>query len=116
METKPDIENQINKAFHSVKNLEPVELPFGFTDKVMNKLHAEKNNVRSLFALSPMLKIAAMITIILVNIYTLNLELSSNTPPPSTTAQYAGINDFVSYYAINDANYELVTINKPVHE
>jgi hypothetical protein len=116
METKLNIEDQINKALDSIKNIEPVELPFGFSDKVMNKLNSEKNNVRSLYSFSPMLKVAAMITIVLVNVYTLKLALNSNTPLPSAPAQYTSINDFVNEYGINDANYELVTNNKPAHE
>lgn len=116
METKINIEDQINRAFDSVKNIEPVELPFGFSDKVMNKLHAEKGKVRSLYSISPMLKVAAMITIVLVNVYTLKLAISSNTPLPPTPVQYTTINDFVNSYGINEGNYELVTINKPAHE
>ena len=59
----------------------------------------------------------AMITIVLVNVYTLKLALtSSNSPLPAVPGQYTSINDFVSDYGINDANYELVTVNKPAHE
>jgi hypothetical protein len=117
METKLDIEEQINKALNSVKNMEPVELPFGFPDKVMNKLHSRKDNVRSLYTFPSLLKVAAMITIVLVNVYTLKLALtSSNSPLPAAPGQYTSINDFVSDYGINDANYEVVTINKPAHE
>ena len=116
MKTKVDIEEQINKAFNSVKNIEPVELPFGFPDKVMNKLHSRKDNVRSLYTFPSLLKVAAMITIVLVNVYTLKLALTSNNPLPVASGQYTSINDFVSDYGINDANYELVTVNKPAHE
>ena len=53
MEIKPDIENQIKKAFDSVKNTEPVELPYGFSERVMNKLPAKENNVKNLYTLYP---------------------------------------------------------------
>jgi hypothetical protein len=116
METRTNIEDQINRAFNSVKNIEPVELPFGFSDKVMSRVHSERNNVRNLYSFPSLLKVAAMITIVLVNVYTLKLALSSNTSLPTTPAQYTSINDLVNEYGINDANYELVTINKPAHE
>jgi hypothetical protein len=114
METKVHIEDQVNRALNSVKNMEPVELPDGFSDKVFSKLHAKKDNVRSLYSIPPLLKVAAMIAIILVNVFTLRLAL---TPQPTQNpAQYTGIKDFVNNYQINDANDELVTINTPTHE
>ena len=114
METKPNIEDQINAALQSAKNIQPVELPFGFSDKVVNKLEA-KDNVRKLYTVSPLLKMAAMFIIILINIFTLRLALSpQQTQSP---AQYATIKDFVSEYQINnDVNEELLTTNTPAHE
>lgn len=114
METKPNIEDLINKALSSVKNTEPVELPFGFSDRVMNKLHAKENNVRSLYTISPLLKAAAMVVLILVNVFTLKLALSSQ--PTQSPAQYATIKDFVNGYNFNDANEDLLTVNTPAHE
>lgn len=114
METNMDTEDQINRALYSVKNTELVELPYGFADKVINKLHASKDNVRSLYAIPPLLKVAAMIVLVLVNVFTLKLAFSSQ-PVQSNSAQYVTIKDFVSDYQI-DANDELVTINIPAHE
>jgi hypothetical protein len=115
METNPNIEDQINRAFDSVKNTDPVELPFGFADKVMNKVQAKEDNVRRLYTLSPLLKIAAVFVLILVNVFTLRLALSPQ--PTQNPVQYTTtINDFVNGYQLNDANEELVTINTPTHE
>lgn len=114
METKPDIEDLINKALNSVKNTEPVELPFGFSDKVMRKLQAKENNVRSLYSISPLLKVAAMLVIILINVFTLKLALSSQ--PAQSPTQYVTIKDFVNGYHINDSNEDLLTVNTPAHE
>jgi len=114
METKQDIEDQINRAFESVKNTEPIELPSGFSDKVLAKLHAQPTYIRSMYTISPLLKVAAIFILILVNIFTLRLALS---PQPTTApTQYVTIKDFVNDYQINDANEELLTINTPPHE
>jgi hypothetical protein len=124
METNPNIEDQINKALQSVKNTEPVELPFGFSERVMNKLHSEKgaietqqNNVRSFFhTASPLLKLAAVFILIIVNIFTLRLILSPQ--PAQSTTQYATVKDFVDQFQINenDVSEDLLTTNTPTHE
>ena len=116
METKTNIEEQINRAFESVKNTEPVELPFGFSDRVMNKLHEKPNNVRSIYSMSPLLKVAAVFILILVNVFTLRLAFFSPQPVQNPTQYVTTINDFVNDYQINDTNEELVTLNTPAHE
>lgn len=114
MKTNPDIEDLINRAFNSIKNTEPVELPYGFSDKVINRLHAKKDNVRSMYSISSLLKVAAMVVLIVVNAFTLKLAFSPQ--PVQNPPQYATIKDFVNDYQINDANDELATINTPAHE
>lgn len=114
METKTDIEEQINKAFNSVRNTEPVELPHGFSDKVMNKLHSKESKVRSLYSVPPLLKWAAMFILIVVNVFTLKLAFAPQ--PVQKPAQYITIKDFVNGYRINDSGDELVSINTSTHE
>jgi hypothetical protein len=116
METKPNTEDQVNRALQSIKKTEVVELPFGFSDRVINKLHAQPTNVRSMYTISPLLKMAAMFILIIANVFTLKLALS--TQPVQSPPQYATIKDFVSQYQINDndANEELLTTNIPTHE
>jgi hypothetical protein len=114
METNPNIEDQINRALKSVNNIEPVELPFGFSDRVINRLHTQQNNVRSIYTISPLLKVAAVFVLILINIFTLRLALSPQ--PTQSPAQFVTIRDFVNDYQINDTNDELLTVNTPAHE
>ena len=114
METKDYIEDQINRALNSVRNTEDVELPYGFSDKVINRLHSKKDNVRSLYSVPVFLKMAAMLVLIVVNAFTLKLALSSQ--PTQNPAQYGTIKDFVNGYQINDGNDVLATINSPAHE
>lgn len=114
METKQDIEDQINRAFDSVKNTESVELPSGFSDRVLIKLHAQPAHVRKMYTISPLLKVAALFILILVNIFTLRLALSQQTTP--APAQYVSIKDFDNEYQINDTNEELLSLNTPTHE
>jgi hypothetical protein len=114
METKHNIEDQINAALQSARNILPVELPYGFSDKVMNRLHTKENNVRSVFTLSPLVRIAALFILIIVNMFTLKLALSPQ--PVQNPAQFVTIKDFVNDYQINDTNEELLTTNTPAHE
>jgi len=114
METKHNIEDQISAALGSARNIQPAELPEGFSDKVVNRLNAKDNNVRSLYIISPLWKAAAIFVLILINMFTLRLALSPQ--PVQTPSQYVTIKDFVNEYQINDANEELLTTNTPVHE
>src|ERR1700677_2192230 len=115
METNKNIEDQINRALNSVKNTEPVESPFDFADKVMNKVHSKEDNVRHLYSMPPFLKVAAVFVLMLINVFTLKLALSSQ--PAQAPVQYSTtINDFVNDYQLNDANVELLTANTPSHE
>lgn len=114
METKQNIEDQINAALQSAKNIQQSELPYGFSDRLMNKMQA-KSNVRWMYTISPLLRIAAVFIIIIINVLTLRLALS---PQPAAVAQpYVTIKDFVKDYQINDGNEELLTSNNtPLHE
>jgi hypothetical protein len=115
METKQNIEEQINTALESVKNIQPVELPYGFSDRVVNRIHVQHTNVRRLYVMPPLLKVAAMLILIIVNVFTLRLIVSPQ--PTQNPAQYVTIRDFVNEYQINDlANEELLTSNTPTHE
>ena len=115
METKPNIEEQINAALESVKNIQPAELSYGFLERVVSKLKARPaSNIRNIYVMPPLLKVAAMLILIIVNVFALRLIVS----PQSTQnpAQYVTIRDFVNEYQINDTNEELLTSNTPTHE
>jgi hypothetical protein len=115
MERKPDIEDQINAAINSAKSIQSADLPFGFSDKVVHKLHLQHgNNVRSIFTFSPLLRVAAMFILVTINIFALRFALSPQ--PAQNAVQYGTIKDFVNDYQINDANDALLTSNLPEHE
>ncbi len=113
METRPNIEEQIDAALRSAKSIQPVELSPDFSDRVMNKVHS-RGKVRMLYTVSPLLKVAAMFIIILINAFTLRLFLRSE--PAQNPAQYATISDFVNEYQINDTGEDVLTLNIPKHE
>jgi len=108
------IEDKVNAALQSVKNIKPAELPEGFSDRVVSRLHEKDNNVRSMFVFSPLLKVAAVFILILVNVFTLRFALSPQ--PIQNPSQKITIKDFVNEYQINDANEEVAITNTPAHE
>src|SRR5579863_10181288 len=106
MEMKPDIEEQIKATLQSAKGISPCELPYGFSDRVLNKLQENNNNVRNIYTLSPLWRVAAVFILIVINVITLRLALSPQ--PAQSTVQYGTIKDFVNEYQINDAGEEVV--------
>jgi hypothetical protein len=114
MEMKPEIEDQIKATLQSAKSMSPSELPYGFSDRVMNKLQEKNNNVRSIYILSPLLRVAAVFILVVINVITLRLALSPQ--PAQSTVQYGTIKDFVNEYQINDAGEEVVITNTPTYE
>lgn len=114
METNPNIKEQVNKALESVKNVQSIELPYDFADRVVSNLHTKENNATSLYTLSPLLKVAAVVILIIVNMFTLRLALSPQAA--QSPAKYVTIKDFVNGYQINDTNEELITLNTQAHE
>jgi hypothetical protein len=113
MERKTDIEDQINAALQSAKSIEPSDLPYGFSERVANRLHSQ-NNVRRLYNIAPLLRVAAVFVIIIINVLT--LRLTTDGQPKQTATQYVTLKDFVNEYQINDASEELLTTNIPTHE
>lgn len=114
METNRNIEDQVNAALQAAKNIQPAELTFGFSDRVMNRVHT-KSNVRWLYNVSPLLRVAAVFVIIIINMLT--LKLAFTTQPAPSAPQYISFKDFVNDYQINDGSEELLTTNNtPVHE
>ena len=110
MEKNEQIEENINAALESAKRIKSSELPPDFSDTVMSSL-------RSPTLVSPnyqLLRAAAIFILIFVNIWTLRLLFDSQ--PKQNQATVVSIKDFVNEYQVNDANEEVVTINKVNHE
>jgi hypothetical protein len=114
MERKMNPADHVNEAFESIKSIQPSELPFGFSDRVVNNLHSQNYEDKSQFHFSPLLRMAAIFVLVLINIFALRLVI--NTQPAPGPSQYITIKDFVSEYQINDTNDELLTSNSPAHE
>ena len=111
METKPNIEKQIDSVLESAKNIQPVDVPVGFTDRTMQRLTEEKKKNSSLYP--ALLRIAAIFILALVNIYTIDRIV--NSPPQQQVSAPAGVNDLVSDYQVNDGTeitFEKTTSNE----
>lgn len=111
MERKPDIETKINEALKSVKNVVPVEASAFFTDKTMQKLHTVERG----YSLSyiGLLKIAAVIVLLIVNVYTIQYIL--NTKQDSVSSATVTVKDVVNEYQPNDGT-ELTFEDNPTNE
>ena len=110
MERKHDIENLVSEALNSAKKINQVEVPAFFTDKTMNRIKAEKEHDYS-FSPAGLLKIAAVLVLVIMNIYTIRYILNSSKQETSVTAT---VSDLVNEYQPGD-NSELTfdeTINK----
>ena len=99
MERRPDIESQIDEALNSAKKIQPVEVPAFFTDKTVNKLRASANEGYS-FSVAGLLKIAAILVLVCVNIYTIKYVLSGSKQDSSQVTPT--VRDIVNEYQPND--------------
>jgi hypothetical protein len=99
MERRPDIESQINEALNSAKKVQPIEVPAFFTDKTVNKLRASANEGYS-FSAAGLLKIAAILVLVCVNVYTIKYVLSGSKQDAAAGA--ATVRDLVNEYQPND--------------
>ncbi len=113
MDRKQDIEDNINAALQAAGKIQPSELPNGFSERVANKLHAQ-NKVRMLYNIAPLLRVAAVFVLIIINVFT--LRLFTEGQPKQATAQYVTIKDFVNEYQINDGSEDLLTTNTSPYE
>jgi hypothetical protein len=99
MERRPDIETQINEALNSAKKVQPVEMPAFFTDKTVNRLKASANE-RYTFSPAVLLKIAAVIVLVCVNVYTIKYVLSGTKQDAAIGTPT--VRDLVNEYQPND--------------
>jgi hypothetical protein len=102
MQAKPDIESKIKEALESAKRIKTVDAPAFFTDKTVNRLRASAAEKQT-FSYTGILKIAAVIMLLLVNVYTIRYVLNSRQPEV-IAVNNATIKDFVSEYQPSDAN------------
>jgi hypothetical protein len=98
MERNPDIETKINEALESFKKLERVEAPPFFTDKTMQKLHSANRGAS--FSYSGLLKIAAVVVLLAINVYTIQYIL--NTKQDNVANTTVTVKDVINEYQPND--------------
>jgi hypothetical protein len=114
MERKHGIEEQIDSILESAKKVQPVEVPFGFADRAMQRLREQKQEVTSIWP--AILKIAAVIILVVVNSYTVNYIINSPSQQPQEVSAPASVNDLVSDYQVSDINDDILTPNTIEHE
>ncbi|HXB12049.1 MAG TPA: hypothetical protein VNZ45_08700 [Bacteroidia bacterium] len=98
MEKIPNIEDQVNEALSSAKKVQPVEVPAFFTDRTVNRLKASAKEGYT-FSPTVLLKIAAVILLVCVNVYTIKYVLSGSK---QDTAVTPSVKDIVNEYQPND--------------
>ena len=116
MERKQGIEEQIDSVLGSAKQVKPVDTPFGFTDRAMQRIREQENKDSAV--LPAFLKIAAILILAIVNSYTIVRIV--NSPPQQTqeisVSAPANVNDLVSEYQANDFNEDILISNTVEHE
>lgn len=106
MESKTGIKEQVSKALNSSGKIGTVETPAFFTERTMQRLKAsEKDNNR--FPSGAWLKMAAIVLLAVVNLYTI-FYISGSSKQSSQAAMQATLKDFVNEYQPADST--IVTI------
>jgi hypothetical protein len=99
MERRPDIESQINETLNSAKKIKHVEAPAFFTDKTVNRLKAFANE-RYTFSPAVLLRIAAVLILVCINVYTIKYVLSGTKQDAAIGTPT--VRDLVNEYQPND--------------
>lgn len=106
MDTKFGIDDQVNDALHGAGKVGRVESPPFFTDRTMQKIKSsEKESNRTFYG--SILKIAAIIVLAMVNLYTI-YYIAGNSKKESQIVQQATLKDFINEYQPTDST--VVTI------
>jgi hypothetical protein len=108
METNHNIEKEIDNTLNVAKKIAAVEAPAYFTEKTMQRISvARKETFLSGYGL---LKAAAIVILICLNVYTIKYVFESPEPPvPQVTAS---IDDLVNDYQVADINNDWLNNNK----
>ena len=109
MENKSNIESKINEVLETARKVQQVETPAFFTDKTLQRLRIAKKEEKN-FSKMSLLRVAAVIVLLVINVYTIQYILSSkqqNLASTNTTT----VQDLVNDYQPNDRT-ELTFENK----
>lgn len=99
MEIKPNIETRINETLDSAKKLNQVDVSPFFTEKTLGRLHTSAEEKFS-FSYMGILKIAAAIILLIINIYTIRYIISPKQDNVNATT--ASVKDLLKEYQPND--------------
>jgi hypothetical protein len=102
METNNNIEQEIENVLAAAKNVKPVDTPLLFTEKTMQRIHTEKHEQG--FSLYSVLKIAAVIVLVGLNVYTISRVLE--TPLQQSEPVKISMDDLVNDYQVTDVSNE----------
>ena len=100
METKNNIEREIEKVLYAAKNIKQADLPMSFAEKTMRRI----NSAKPAPAVSAylLLKVAAILILVGLNVYTISRLLES---PVSQTEQVkVSMDDLVKDYQVTDVS------------
>lgn len=103
MERKQDIETRVNNTLESVRSIKPVDAPAFFTEKTVSKLRASKKSDYT-FTYTGLLKIAAVIVLLIINVYTIQFILGSSKQDNVAENTTATVKDLVNDYQPNDSS------------
>ncbi|HTA83607.1 MAG TPA: hypothetical protein VK783_11750 [Bacteroidia bacterium] len=100
METDNNIEKDIERVLAAAKNVKPVDAPLLFTEKTMQRIGAERQASRvSTYAL---LKVAAVLLLIGLNVYTISRVLETPLQQPEQVK--VSMDDLVKDYQVTDVS------------
>ncbi len=94
------MESKVDQALEGVKKINQVEAPAFFTEKTLNRLRNPKEQ-RYSFTGMGILKIAAIIALLIVNVYTIQYIMGNNQE--QATDRTLTVKDLVNDYQPSDA-------------
>jgi len=99
METRDDIEKEVDKTLTAMKNINAVDIPSSYVEKTMQRMGSVKPAYNA--GRYAVLKVAAVIILICINAYTISRLVESPAQQPEVQTK-ASIDDLVSDYQVTD--------------
>jgi hypothetical protein len=99
METRDNIEKEVDKALTAMKNTNAVEVPSYYVERTMQRIGLAKPEYNS--GRYAVLKVAAVIILICINAYTISRLVESPAQQPEVQTKVS-IDDLVSDYQVTD--------------
>ncbi len=112
MKEKSAIEEQVDRCLKSIRNSSRVETPPFFAERTMRRMREQTNRNKRL-GVGAILKIAAIIVLAVVNLYTI-FYISGGSKQEMNGANSAAAKEFVKEYQPNDST--VVTIENNLND